>query len=182
MNPTIYQVKIRVFLRELVDFYKDNPDYGTKEKPYPAESFYQLISPYAQFYGPLRDILLLQANATYQWIIESTDGTPVSFSGDDQSNMELEMITKNPTNEKWKKVFSNVPDMDPNTKKVKVKSKKAGKEIFELDTSEKMDPTVKMKYSFLFEFTDEKGVLRYGYIDPETTTLPPPPPLPPIGG
>lgn len=179
MNPTIYQVQIRVFLRELVDYYKDNPDYGTKDKPYPAGSFYMLISPYAQFFGPLRDILLLQPNATYQWIIESNDGTPVSFTGDDQSGMELEMIAKSPTNEKWKKVFADAPDMDPVTKKVKVKSNKAGKEIFELTTPEKLDPSVKMKYSFLFEFTDDQGILKYGVIDPDGMTEPPPPPLKP---
>jgi len=174
MNPTIYQVQIRVFLRELVDYFKDNPDYGTKEKPYPAESFYMLISPYAQFYGPLRDILLLQPNATYQWIIESNDGTPVSFSGDDQSNMELEMIAKNPTNEKWKKIFSNAPDMDPVTKKVKVKNKITGENLFELSTVEKTDPSVKMKYSFVFDFLDKDKKLKYGSIDPQQSTLPPP--------
>jgi hypothetical protein len=49
-NPTLYKVQIRVFLYELLEFYKDEPEIGTKQNPYPADSFYQLISSYALFY------------------------------------------------------------------------------------------------------------------------------------
>jgi len=88
--------------------------------------------------------------------------------------MELEMIAKNPTNEKWKKIFSNAPDMDPVTKKVKVKNKITGENLFELSTVEKTDPSVKMKFSFVFDFLDKDKKLKYGSIDPQQSTLPPP--------
>ena len=58
MKPTVYPVQVRVFLKELQKFYEDNTDYGTLQKPYPADSFYELICPYATFYGPLKNIML----------------------------------------------------------------------------------------------------------------------------
>lgn len=177
MKPTLYKIQIRVFISELMDFYKDNPSYGTKDLPYPADSFYQLISPYASFFGPLKNILLIDNNCTYQWIIESTDGRSVEFSGNDGAGMDIEMISQDQTNQKWKKVFKDAPDMDPKTKKLKIKSKTKGENNFDLTSPNQVEPTVKMKYSFLFEFNDDNGITKYASIDPDTVTVPPPPPV-----
>ena len=176
MKQTVYQVQVRVFLKELQKYYEDNPDYGTVEKPYPADSFHQVICPYATFYGPLKNIMLYDANCTYVWSIESADGSVVSFASNENSGMELEMIDPDPTNAKWKKIFEDAPEMDPKTKKVKVKPKKKGKDVFELSTAADATPSAKFKFSFLFEFTDASGALKYGIIDPDGSLKPPPPP------
>jgi hypothetical protein len=73
--------------------------------------------------------------------------------------------------------IKDAPDMDPKTKKIKVKSKVQGENIFELNTPSKIDQSVSLKYSFLFEFTDDKGKVKYGSIDPLSKTVPPPPPV-----
>lgn len=176
METKIFQVQVRVYTSEMMEFFKDDPMYGTKEKPYMADSFSEIISPYAMFYGPLRNILLFQNDSIYQWKLESADGRPLIFSRDiDSPEMEMELITQKPTNEKWKKIFKNTPDMQPDGK-VKVKSKNSGKDVFELETTSNVDGGGSIKYSFYFEFDDDKGVTKYAMIDPNGSAWPPPPP------
>ncbi|MFA9390905.1 MAG: hypothetical protein ACERKD_13930 [Prolixibacteraceae bacterium] len=173
MKPTVYQVQVRVFLKELQKFYEDNSDYGTLQKPYPANSFFEVICPKAKFWGPLKNILILDSDCTYQWSIVSKDGIPVTFSSADDSFMEFEMLSKDPSPQKWGKIFEN-PTMDKD--KVKVKSTKKDNDFFELDTTLNIEPSVRLKYSFLFEFTDDSGDVKYGSIDPDGSTTPPPEP------
>ena len=171
-----YQVQVRVYTSEMMEFYKNDPEYGTKAKPYMADSFSEIISPYALFYGPLKNILLFQNDSTYQFKLDSSDGRPLTFSKDlDSPEMDMVMITDKPSNEKWKKIFKNAPDMQPNGK-VKVKSKKPGNNVFELETTSDVANGGTIKYSFYFEFDDDKGVTKYAMIDPEGSAWPPPPP------
>ena len=175
MEKTVFQIQIRIFLPEMIRFYKDNPEYGTLKKPYPADSFYQLISSYAKFYGPMKNILIFQNNCIYNWIIESADGTPLEFNTTtDEPEMDMEMMTNKPSNAKWKKLFDNAPDMLPSGK-VKVKSIKTKKNEFELETSSDVADGGSIKYSFLFKFKDEKEETKYGIIDPIGGSMPPPP-------
>ena len=177
MSNTIYKVQIRVYTDELMKFYKGNPEYGSKDKPYPAELFYEMVSPYASFYGPLRNILVLQNNCIYQWVLEAVNGIPLKFSSsDDDSQMDMEMITNDPSNEKWKKVFKDAPDMQPDGK-LKVKTKNPNENVFDLKTSTDVSGNGQIKYNFLFEFKDGNGNTKFGLIDPLADTELPPPPL-----
>lgn len=176
MEKTVYQIKIRIYISEMIDFYRGNPEYGTIAKPYPADSFYELISPFAQFYGPLKNILIFQDNSTYQWVLESTDETSIVLSdSNDGVAMEMEMITNKPSDTKWEKVFKNAPKMQANGK-IKIKSKGSKKNIIEMETSSDIAESDCIKYSILFEFQDKNGVKKYAYIDPQVNTSPPPPP------
>lgn len=176
MKQTVYQVQVRVYLTELQQFYADNSDYGTLGKPYPANSFFELKCPKATFWGPLKNILVLESDCTYQWSIVSKDDVPVSFAGTDNPFMEFQMLSKNPSQQKWDKIFNNPTVVGD---KVKVKPAKKDENTYELDTQPDIEPSVRLKYSFLFEFTDKSGVLKYGLIDPDSTTQPiPPPPIP----
>jgi hypothetical protein len=175
MEPNVYVVQVRVYTSEMMRFFNDDPAYGTKEKPYPADSFSEIISPYATFYGPLKNIILFQNNSVYQWKLESSDGRPLAFSSTkSDQGMELEMITDKPSDKKWKKIFKNAPAMQADGK-VKVKSKESGKNVFELETTDDVAGGGGLKYSFLVEF-DHNGKTLYAMIDPYGRTYPPPPP------
>jgi hypothetical protein len=176
MKPTTYQVKVRVYINEMMEYYKRNPEYGSREKPYPADFFHELIAPYCKFYGPLRNILVFEKNCNYRWEIRSDNGTLLQFSSSDEDvQLDMELITNEPSEKKWQDVFINAPIMQPDGK-LKVKSKSKGKDCFELETTSDIEAGGGIKYSFLFEFTDAKGDLRYGSIDPIADTYPPPPP------
>lgn len=179
-NPT-YKVTIRVFVKEMLAFYKDNSQYGTTpDKAYPADMFYELYAPSSPFYGSLRNIMVFQNNCNYQWLIESTDGTPLTFSSSaDDAIMEMEMITETPaTKEKWKEmfVFAGEPDVDADGK-LKVKDNKTDENSFALETSSDVSKGGKVKYSILFEFKVGKDT-KYGKVDPGTDVLMPPPEWP----
>ena len=178
MSKPTYKVTIRVFVKEMVAFYKDNSEYGTTpDKAYPAEMFYELFAPSATFYGSLRNIMVFQSNCNYQWAIESTDGTPLRFStSTDKALMEMEMITETPpTKDKWKKMFNfnGDPDVGPDGK-LKVKDKKTDENLFELETSSDVSKGGKVKYSILFEFEID-GKTKYGIVDPGGDVIMPPP-------
>lgn len=170
MKPTIYQVQVKVYLEELQQFYADNPSYGTIDKPYPANSFFELKCPGAKFWGPLKNILILESDSTYQWSIVSKDDAIVKFSKGDDSFLEFEMLSPDPTPQKWSKIFEN-PTVEGD--KVKVKPSKKDENVYDLDTITEVAPSVRMKYSFLFEFIDN-GTVKYGTIDPDGVTVPPP--------
>ena len=103
MKSKTYQVSIRVYIDEMVAFYENDPRLGTFENPYKADMFYEVISPYALFYGPLRNILIFEENSKYVWIVESSDGKPLRFASDNEvPEMDMEMITDTPTEKKWK--------------------------------------------------------------------------------
>ncbi len=174
MKKPLVTIKLRVFTRDMIAFYSANPAYGTKEEPYPADFFCQLISSTAMFYGPLKNILLFQNDTIYRWVIESDKGEPLKFRiTSDTPEMDMEMITDKPSNEKWKKVFKNAPQMEKSGI-IKVKSKDINSNSFELETSSNVKDGGKMKYSFNFEFENDKGELKYGQIDPHGDTYPPP--------
>lgn len=176
MKTTNYEVKIRVYIPEMLNFFSDDSRLGTKENPYKADTFYEVLSPYAHFYGPLRNILVFEKNARYVWLIESADGEPLHFVPTaDVPEMEIEMITDKPSNEKWGKVFHKPPKMQPNGK-LKLKSTTASSNVFTIETSGDLKNGGKLKYSFLFEFADEKGNNKYGIVDPCADMYPPPPP------
>ena len=176
MKPDFYVVQVKVYTTEMITFYRNDPDSGTKEKPFKADFFSELISPYAIFYGPLRNILLFRANSIYQWKLESSDGRPLTFSkATGSSELEIEMISNAPSEKKWKKVFKNAPAMQADGK-IKVKSKEANQNVYELETSNDIEGGSPVKYSFLFEFDDEKGITKYAIIDPFGDVFPPPPP------
>jgi hypothetical protein len=180
MKPDFYLLQVRVYVSEMMEFFKDDPEYGTKEKPYLADSFSQIICPYALFYGPLRNILVFRENGIYQWELEAVDGRPLTFSKtSDTPEMEMVMITNKPSDKKWKKVFKDAPDMQADGK-IRVKSKNTDKNVFKLETSDDVTDGGRIKYSFLFEF-DHNGEVKYGFIDPHGDFYPPPPPAPPIG-
>lgn len=174
MKKRTVTIKLRVFTSDMMAFYSADPVCGTKEKPYPADAFFQLISSTALFYGPLKNILLFENDTVYRWIVESDKGEPLRFSKSvDAPEMLMEMITDKPSDEKWKKVFKDAPQMDKSGK-IKLKSKKAGSNSFELETSGDVKGGGKIKYSFIFEFENEKGELKYGQIDPHGESFPPP--------
>jgi len=175
MDKRIYVVKIRVYTDELLAFYKDDPSFGTKEKPLPAESFYELTSPYALFWGPLKNILIFDNDCIYNWEIETANGEQLDFSTNDESVMELKMLTDKPSEEKWRKVFKNAPAMDPSGK-IKIKPKTTTKNEFELQTSDNVADGGNIKYSFVFEFKTKSGGSKFAIIDPMSITMPPPPP------
>jgi hypothetical protein len=176
MKQTVYTIKIRVYTQELETFFKGNPDYGSFDKPYPADNFYELISPYALFYGPLKNILLFQSKSKYIWTIENANGTPLVFSGgNDNPELTAEMITKTPSDTKWKKLFKNAPSMQ-NDGKIKLKSSQPNENKFELETESDVAGAGNVKYSFIFEFKDQNGQVKYGAIDPISNPYPPPPP------
>lgn len=182
MKKKLFKVQVRVYVDEMMAYFKDNPDLGSKEKPYDANSFYELISPYAAFYGPLRNILLLDSQSVYQWELVSANGKKLSFTVEDDAQvMDLEMISNAPTEEKWKKIFKNPPPMQGDGK-LKVHSKNTKDNVFELETSDDVSNGGRFKYTFYFEFNDAKGVKKYGVIDPMTDTNPPPPPPDTSGG
>ncbi|MDA3878782.1 MAG: hypothetical protein PF436_00200 [Prolixibacteraceae bacterium] len=176
MKPITYQVSIRVFINEMMTFYKDDPRLGTRENPYKADMFYEVLSPYAHFYGPLRNILIFEKNSVYIWTLETDTGRKLRFSSnDDVSEMDLEMITDSPSEKKWKKVFINPPKMQSGGK-IKLKSKSKSSNEFSLETTGDIKSGGRIKYSFLFEFEDEDGNTKYGIVDPNGDTYPPPPP------
>ncbi|MCF8361357.1 MAG: hypothetical protein K9G70_01910 [Prolixibacteraceae bacterium] len=176
MEHITYQVKIRVYIPEMLNFFKEDPRLGTKENPYKADMFYEVLSPYAHFYGPLRNILVFEKNAKYVWSVESADGEELHFTSiNDTPEMELEMITDKPSDEKWNKVFKKPPKMQPDGK-LKLKSSVRSSNVFSLETTENIEDGGKIKYSFLFEFEDIKGDTKYGIVDPVSDFYPPPPP------
>lgn len=181
MESLFYVLKVRVFVSEMMEFFKDDPKFGTKEKPYKADSFCEIISPYAMFYGPKKNILILQSNCIYQWEVESLDGRLLTFSkANDVSELDMDMVTDSPSNLKWKKVFKNAPEMQADGK-IRVKSKSPDKNVFQLETSDNVTGGGKVKYSLLFEF-EHKGEIKFANIDPYVDTWPPPPPpAPPVG-
>ncbi|MBN1769154.1 MAG: hypothetical protein JW842_11660 [Prolixibacteraceae bacterium] len=176
MKSKTYQVSIRVYIDEMMAFYEDDPRLGTFENPYKADMFYEVLSPYALFYGPLRNILIFEENSKYVWIVESSDGKPLRFASDNEvPEMDMEMITDTPTEKKWKKVFKDAPQMQSNGK-IKLKSKSKSSNAFSLETTGDVKNGGRVKYTFLFEFEDVKGNLKYGIVDPVGDTYPPPPP------
>jgi hypothetical protein len=179
MKPLFYVLTVRVYTSEMMEFFKDDPKFGTKEKPYQADSFSEIVSPYAKFYGPQKNILIFENNSVYQWELESSDGRPLTFSkSDDAPELDMVMITNSPSNQKWKKVFKNAPEMQADGK-IRVKSKSPDKNVFQLETSDNLTDGGKVKYSLLFEFEHE-GEVKFAAIDPFGDTWPPPPP-PPVG-
>ena len=178
MKPTTFQVKIRVFVPEMMNFFKDDPRLGSEEYPYKADMFYELLSPYAHFYGPLRNILIFEKNARYEWYIESAEGKELNFAAiNDFPEMEMEMITDKPSDEKWNKVFDKPPKMLPDGR-LKLKSSAKSSNVFAIETTGDLIDGGKIKYSFLFEFEDDKGNTKYAIVDPIADMYPPPPPPP----
>ncbi|HPR31630.1 MAG TPA: hypothetical protein PLK12_06035 [Prolixibacteraceae bacterium] len=171
-------MNVKVYIDEMVDFYKDDPSFGSPEKPYPADPFCELIAPYAKFSGPLKNILVFEKNSVYNWMLESPSGVPLSYvpNGDD-SLLEMEMITAGPSDEKWKKMFVNVPSMD-SSGKIRIKSKEKTENAYVLETTTTLPENMKVKYSIRFTFTGKDGKNKFGFLDPlgDTGTKPPPPP------
>jgi hypothetical protein len=160
----------------MLNFFKDDPRFGSKDKPYKADMFYEVLSPYAHFYGPLKNILVFEENARYVWSVESADGKKLIFSSiNDTPEMDLEMITDKPSEDKWNKVFQKPPKMQPDGR-LKLKSAEKSSNVFSLETTENLKDGGKIKYSFLFEFEDSNGKTKYGIVDPVADTYPPPPP------
>ena len=179
MKPLFYVLKVRVYTSEMMEFFKDDPMYGTREKPFKADSFSEIVSPYAMFYGPQKNILVLQGNSIYQWELESSDGRSLTFSKSaDMPELEMVKITDSSSNQKWEKIFKNAPEMQPDGK-IKVKSKYSDKNVFQIETTDNLSNGGKVKYSLLFEF-EYNGEIKFASIDPFVDTWPPPPP-PPIG-
>lgn len=174
-------VILRIYINEMMAYFKNSNEYGiTKAKPYPADSFYELISPSSVFYGSLRNIMVFRSSCIYRWVLESYEGIQLRFSNENVGDfgiMKMEMIVEpNPTKEDWKKifVFEEEPDVELDGK-LKVKNTIQNENIFELETTRDILNHCKIKYSILFEFEDSEGNTKYGSIDPYSdTTIPPP--------
>lgn len=186
MATKTINVKVRVFIEEMLSYYQWDHSYGTIDKPFPAESFYLLEAPKAKFTGPIKDILVFEDDSEFHWIIESISGGIVNFvdlNGDSQ--LDLQMITSSPSQKKWDETIKDAPQMDSKGKikflpKDKGESNGKPKKEFIFTTSDSIPVDAVMKYSILFEFKDLWGKLQYGLVDPLTSgTLPPPPPPPP---
>lgn len=185
MATKTINVKVRVFIEEMLSYYQWDNSYGTIDKPFPAESFYLLEAPKAKFTGPLKDILVFENDTEFQWIIESVAGGIVNFvdlNGDSQ--LDMQMITSSPSQKKWDKTIKNAPQMDEKGKikfLPKDKGDSDGKRIkeFVFTTTDSVPDDAIMKYSILFEFKDQKGNLKYGLVDPYGGSNTPPPPPPP---
>ncbi len=185
MASKTIKVKIRVFIEEMLSFYQWDSSYGTINKPFPAESFYELEAPWAKFTGPVRDILVFENDTEFRWIIESVSGGNVNFVDlGGESQFDLKLITSSPSQKKWEKIIKNAPAMDSDGK-LKFRPKDKGiidgknKKEFNFETESSLSDDSVMKYSILFEFKDIKGNTKYGLIDPLAGTLTPPPPPPP---
>ncbi|MBP7507263.1 MAG: hypothetical protein KA807_05555 [Prolixibacteraceae bacterium] len=185
MAKKTINVKVRVFIEEMLSYYQWDNSYGTIDKPFPAESFYLLEAPKAKFTGPLKDILVFENDTEFHWNIESGAGGIVNFvdlNGDSQ--LDLQMITSSPSQKKWDKTIKNAPQMDDKGKikfLPKDKEHKDGslKKEFVFATTDSVPEDAVMKYSILFEFKDQKDKLKYGFVDPFAGGGIPPPPPPP---
>ncbi|MBN1926323.1 MAG: hypothetical protein JW798_10855 [Prolixibacteraceae bacterium] len=184
MDSITVKVNVRVYIDEMLDFFRNDNSYGTLEKPFPAESFYELVAPYAKFSGPLKNILVFENNTEYLCFIESVSGDDVNFvelGGDSQ--LDMWMITSSPSQEKWDKIIQNAPKMDADGKlKFKPEDRTSGAEKrnqkeFKFMTTSTVPDDVRLKFSILFEFTDKSGIVFYGNIDPwgSGESKPPPP-------
>lgn len=169
-------VKVKVYTEELQEFYQNDPTYGTSEKPFPAEGFYEVVSNYALFTGPLKNILKFEPTTLYTWVLEQADGTQLTLVGA-ESEIEMKMAFNNPTNDIWKRLFKDAPLMD-NDGKIKMKGKGDKISEFTLETSDDISRGPAIKYSFTFEFQGADGTLKYGIVDPMGVPNNPPPPLP----
>ncbi|MCF8357827.1 MAG: hypothetical protein K9H26_03655 [Prolixibacteraceae bacterium] len=184
MTTTTIKIDVKVYIDEMLDFFKNDSSYGTIEKPFPAKSFYELVAPYAKFTGPMKDILLFENNTEFLWFIQSVSGVDVNFvdlGGDSQ--LDMQMITRSPSQEKWDAIIQNAPKMGADGKlkfkpedKTVISDPRTQKE-FKFKTTSSVPEDTRLKYSILFEFKDKKGNSLYGFIDPYTTgdTKPPPP-------
>lgn len=173
-----YKVEIRVYLNELVEFYKGDSDYGTPNQPYPADLFYELISPSALFFGPQKNILLFEKNCNYHFMIVSSNGQPIQFDGNDDGKFLAKMISKDGSIGKWQKVFPKVKASDLHNKELKLPSTTPGKDVFTLTTAAMPEKDIMFKYSFSFSFIDDNGVKKYATIDPGGGSGTPPPKWP----
>ncbi len=172
MTQQVFTIKVRIYTNELLAYYKADPTYGTKDKPIPVESFYELVAPSAKFTGPLKNILVLENESNYNWTLVNADDSPLNIIGDD-SVMDVQMITNSPSDAKWEKLFKNAPKMDKDGK-IKIKGKASKTNDFELDTNADISNSGVIKYSFVFQFSDGIGGIKYGIVDPMAGGYPPP--------
>lgn len=157
---------------EMVSFYNENPDYGTKKNPFPADSFYLMKSSNAVFCGPKQNILFFEDETIYDFILEDKNGNPIELHGN-ETFMEIEMLNLDEPSKKWNKIFKINKEDTIDGKKLKVKKTNKDKDLFELTTLTNPVEKIRMKYSFTFEFNDEEGAKRYAIIDPLGMTKPP---------
>lgn len=174
MPKKVYNVKIKVYLDAIQKIFAGNTELGTLDNPYPADSFFEIKCPGANFWGPLKNVLVIENDATYQWSVDSSDDTPISIPDSENAYIQFAMLVPDADDNKWKKIFSDAPEMDPVSKKIKVKPQQKNNELFVLNSAVDLTPTVPLKYSILFKFEDSKGNTKYGLIDPISETMPPP--------
>jgi hypothetical protein len=182
---TTIKIDVKVYIDEMLDFFKNDSSYGTLEKPFPAESFYEVVAPWAKFTGPMKDILVFESNTEYLWFIESVSGVDVNFVDlGGISQLDMQLITRSPSQEKWDTIIQNAPKMDADGK-IKFKPEKKGhvssdeksRKEFKFQTTSSVPEDARLKYSVLFEFANKKGISFYGKIDPlgSGESKPPPP-------
>lgn len=173
MPKKVYDVQVTVYPRSILRFYNDNPSLGTIKNPYPADAFFDVKCPAATFWGPMKNVLLIDSDCTYEWSVTSGDDIPISLVDDEDTFLEFAMVSPGASDQKWKKVFSDAPQMGSD-KKIKVGPVNKNSEKFQLNSAVTVDPTVRLKYSILFKFTAPDNTIKYGLIDPQSMTMPPP--------
>jgi hypothetical protein len=163
-NLTIY-----VDTDSMVSFFKDDPSFGSADKPYVADSFYTVDAPDVLYKG--HNVMILETGSRYRisliaslskrGLISLThEAKPAAKSGE----MILSMISKElPTKEEWGQIIdlSKTPHSFSLDGRLLIKQDSEGN--FTVVTVEKITCHKNFKYSFLFQI---EGTDKIGFIDP----------------
>lgn len=163
-------IAIYVDTDSMISFFKDDPAYGTGNKPYNADSFYSMDAPEVLFRG--QHILQLEANCQYKIELKASSGklqlTPIkydkSFSKAPEGDLIFSMISdKTPTLEEWGQIIDLKNTKYEYTVDGLLLVKQGADGFFSVNTVQKITCFKNLKYSFLFKIA---GTDKIGFIDP----------------
>ena len=163
-NITIY-----VDTDSMIGFFKDDPAYGSADKPYAADSFYTMDAPDVYYKG--HSVMVLEAGCQYKISLTASlhkqgvtplthEAKPAAKSGE----MILSMISNEmPTQEEWGQIIdlSKTPHAFALDGRLLVKQDSEG--VFNVVTVGEITCHKNLKYSFLFQI---EGTDKIGFIDP----------------
>jgi hypothetical protein len=160
-------ITIYVDTDSMIGFFKDDPAYGTGDKPYPADSFYTVDAPDVYYKG--HSILSLKPDCLFRFSLTASKRKkkviPVDHKAEgDTGEIIMSMISeKIPTLEEWGQIIDldNTPHDYTIDGNLLIKLDKEG--LFSFKTNEKITFHKNLKYSFLFRIDGTKDI---GYIDP----------------
>ena len=154
----------------MISFFKDDPVYGTIEKPYNADSFYSIDAPEVLFRG--KHILQLEANCQYKIWLNASPGksqlTTIKYANSSSKDPEGDMIftmisDKTPTLDEWGQILDLKTIKYEYTVDGLLLVKQGADGFFYVNTVQKITCFKNLKYSFLFKIA---GTDKIGFIDP----------------